>query len=61
MLNPVLSTAQKKMVKEIWSNPQNNDETLVKEFDLEIKGADLKRCAGREWLNDQVANLIFFF
>ena len=61
MLNPVLSTVQKAMVKEIWSNPRNNDETFVKKFDLEIKGASLKKCAGIEWLDDQVGNFFFFF
>ena len=59
--DPVLSAVQKAMVKEIWNNPSNNDETLVKEFDLEIKGAALKKCDGRTWLDDQVDNLTFLF
>jgi hypothetical protein len=61
MLNPVLSTVQKAMVKEIWNNPSNNDETLVKKFDIAINGAALKKCAGSIWLDDQVRNLIFLF
>ena len=49
------------MVKEIWNNGSNIDETLVKGFDLEIKGADLKRCDGHTWLDDKVGYFFFFF
>ena len=59
LLNPVLSIALKVMVKEIWNNPCNNDDTLVNDFGIVIKGSALKTCAGTTWLNDEVGNVIF--
>ena len=44
---------------QIWNNPRNDDELLVKAFGLAIKGVSLKKCQGRTWLDDQVINFYF--
>ena len=54
-----LSAVQKTIVNQIWDNPRNDDDLLVKAFGYEIKGVSLKRCKGRTFLDDQVINFYF--
>ena len=44
---------------QIWSNPRNDDELLVKAFGFAIKGVSLKKCQGNTYLDDLVINFYF--